>query len=571
MLQDDTDELVRLLFPDAAPIHEPARYESQYPPRDLPKGAMVTRYAPSPTGYMHIGGIYVALINKLLAQRTGGVFYLRFEDTDTKRAIEGAMETILDAFSAFDLTVQEGPVRLPDGRIEERGAYGPYTQTLRAAIYRDFAVSLLRRGLAYPCFASAEEVDEMRKKQLAANVKPGVWGEWAPWRDAPLARVAERLEAGRDFVVRLRAPGPSSDRVEWKDAVKGVVSMPVNDLDIVLLKSDGIPTYHFAHAIDDHLMRTTHVIRGDEWVSSMPIHIQLFQMLGFRPCTYAHVPPIQKIEKVDETDETTGEARSYDSRRKLSKRKDPEANVEFYTEYGVPVAATTDYLLNIANSSFEDWRKKNPRSMVADFPLRLDKLAAGGALSDMVKLQSISKEVISHLTAAEAYDQGLAWARRYDHELAALMERDPAYATAALGIERDSPKGNKRVVTWRHLREQIGYFYDEIYDALPSFDFPAEIPIEERQRVLRELLAIYDPDDSCDAWLEKVRAVAVAAGYAAEVKQYKADPASFKGHFGDVAMLWRVATSGARQTPDLCHVLQVMGPERVRARLKRFG
>jgi glutamyl-tRNA synthetase len=571
MADPDREALVRLLFPAAEDVKSPADYEARYSRRDLPKGAMVTRYAPSPTGYMHIGGIYVALINKRVAEQTGGVFFLRIEDTDQKRAIEGALATILGAFRRYDLTPSEGLVQGPDGTIEERGNYGPYTQTLRATIYRDYAISLLLRGLAYPCFLAADEIEEMRKKQLAANVKPGIHGTWSPWRTASLASVEERLAKKEEFVIRLRAPADTSGRVEWKDVVKGVISMPVNDLDIVLLKSDGIPTYHFAHAVDDHLMRTTHVIRGDEWVSSMPIHLQLFQTLEFPLCTYAHVPPIQKIEQVEEVDDKTGEKRTFDSRRKLSKRKDAEASTDFYDELGVPVAATKDYLLNIANSAFEDWRKKNPTAKIEDFPFKLDKLAAGGALSDVVKLQSISKDVIGRMRGPEVYADGLAWAKRYDPPLAALMERDPEFTIRALDIERDTPKGNKRVITWKHLREQLSYFFDELYSAIETFDFPVEMAVSDRQDLVRKLGAAYDPEDSCDRWLEKVREVAVAAGYAPDTKQFKANPTSFKGHVGDVAMIYRVAISGVRQTPDLCQILRVLGPERVRARLGRFS
>jgi glutamyl-tRNA synthetase len=572
-LAPEGDALAQLLYPEARDAKPPEAYEAAYPLRDLPRGAMVTRYAPSPTGFMHIGGIFVSLINKLLALQTGGVFFLRIEDTDAKRTIPGALETIVDTLERYDLAPQEGLVRGPHGGFEQRGAYGPYVQTERAAIYRDFAISLIRRGLAYPCFLTVEEMSAMREQQLAANIKPGVHGSWARWRDAPLAKVEQQLKAGASFVIRLRAPAlpedPRAQTIEWKDGIRGTISMPANDLDAVLLKSDGIPTYHFAHAVDDHLMRTTHVIRGDEWISSMPLHLALFRTLGFRPVEYAHVPPIQKIDRNEQLDEKTGETRTVDSRRKLSKRKDAEANIEYYHELGVPETATIYYLLNIANSAFEGWWKKNPSAPYTTFPLKLNKFAAGGALSDVVKLKSISKDIVARMSADEIYPMGLAWARKHDPELAELMQRYPDYTRRALSIERNTPKGNKRVVTWEDLRPQLGYFYDELFERAPPPDFPAEPQAEERTQLLRQLASIYDASDVKEVWLEKLRGVALAAGFAADAKQLEASPGAFKGHAGDVVMLVRLAVCGTRQSPDLYEVLQILGAERVRARLSR--
>ncbi|WP_129345194.1 glutamate--tRNA ligase [Sorangium cellulosum] len=580
---EDREELVRLLFGEAAAsARRPEEYEARYPRRGLPKGAMVTRYAPSPTGFMHIGGIFVSLINKRLSVQSGGVFYLRLEDTDVKRAIPGALDTIVDSLARFDLSPHEGVLRAPAGQEDgapgapprgafvQQGSYGPYVQTERVAIYRDYAIDLLRRGFAYPCFCTVEELDAIRQEQMALTVKPGYHGRWARWRDAPLARVKEALASGTPFVLRLRAPDDVSGRVEWKDGVKGVISMPVNDLDTILLKSDGIPTYHFAHAVDDHLMRTTHVIRGDEWISSMPLHLQLFRVLGFRPVEYAHVPPIQKLDRVEEADPETGETRVSDARRKLSKRKDPEANIEYYREIGVPEAATIEYLLNIANSAFEDWRKANPEKPYTAFPLKLNKLAPGGALSDLVKLKSVSQSVVSRMSAEDVYAQGLDWARAYDKELAALMERDPEYTKRALGIERGGKKSNKRIVTWQDLRTQLFFFFDELYDRVEALDFPENIPEGERKSLLRQMLDVYDPADAKEAWFEKIRGIAVASGYAGEVKQYKASPGSWKGHVGDVSMALRVAVCGTRNSPDLTEVMAVMGEPRVRARIARF-
>ncbi len=567
----DRARIAALLYPDATSPKTPADYEALYPPRDLPHKAMVTRYAPSPTGFMHIGGIFVSLINARLAAQTGGVFYLRIEDTDQRRTIEGALDTIIDSYTRFGITPDEGVYRTSDGSLAERGAYGPYVQTARATIYRDYAIDLLKQGKVYPCFLTAAEIDELRKAQMAKNIKPGVHGVWAKWRDAPSEAVAEELKKGTPFVIRLRAPDDTSGRIEWKDGVKDVISMPVNDVDMVLIKSDGIPTYHFAHAVDDHLMRTTHVIRGDEWMSSVPLHLQLFQMLGVKPPHYAHVPPIQKLESTTTIDEVTGESKTSDSRRKLSKRSDPEANVAYYREVGVPESATIDYLLNIANSAFEEWRTKNPTGKIEDFPLKLSKLAPGGALSDLVKLRSISKDVIGRMSGADVFREGLAWAKIHDPELAALMEAEPEYATRALDIERNTKKGNKRVVTFQDVRTQLNYFFDALYDRIETWEMPENVPPDDLKWFALKLAEAYDPTLDRDAWFAVVKGIAAERGYASEVKEAKAHPEKYKGHAGDVAMIVRVALCGTRQSPDLAEVMSVLGPDRVRRRLLKFA
>jgi glutamyl-tRNA synthetase len=558
--------LARLLF-DEKLVRSPEELERLYPPRDKAPSAAVTRYAPSPTGYMHIGGVYVSLINERIARQSGGVFFLRIEDTDTLREKEGALDAIVDSYRDYGLTVDEGIFRGEDGTMQEKGAYGPYVQTKRAAIYRDYAFSLVSRGLAYPCFLKPEELAEQRTLQLAREVKPGVYGEWAKWANAPIADIQQRLAAGEAYVIRLKTSVLPPRPANWKDVVKGAMSLPPNELDSVLLKADGIPVYHFAHAVDDHLMRTTHVIRGDEWISSVPLHLALFDVLGFQRPVYAHVPPIQKLEDVTAVDEQTGETTTSRSRRKLSKRKDPEANVTFYDELGVPAGATLEYLLNIANSSFEPWRVKNPKEPYQAFPLKLNGLAAGGALSDIVKLRSVSKDVIGRLSGAEVYALGLPWAKAHDAELGALMEKYPERTVAALGIERDTPKGNKRIVTWPDLRAQLWYFYDELFDVAPT-QADDLVPTPEQEQVLGELAASWSLSDSKDAWLEKVREISAAAGYAKNNAEFKQSPEKFKGHFGDLVMLMRVKLCKTKESPDLHGVLHVMGEDRVRRRLK---
>jgi len=564
------EALVRVLYPSACDVRSPAAYDEIFPPRKLPAGAVVSRYAPSPTGFMHLGGIFVSLINVCLSKQTGGTFILRIEDTDTLRSVPGAVDTIVSALDRFGLAPEEGVLRGANGEITQRGAYGAYVQTERAVIYRDYAISLLLRGLAYPCFLTAEEIDEIRTRQTSLGVTSGIYGHWSKWRDAALSDVETRLRRGDGFVIRLRAPNGTEERVEWDDCVKGMMSMPSNDTDVVLLKSNGIPTYHFAHAIDDHLMRVTHVIRGDEWVSSMPLHVQLFQTLGFPLVRYAHVPPIQKIETKEERDESTGRLRTTESRRKLSKRKDPEADVEFYHELGIPVEAILEYLLNIANSAFEDWRKANPDLPYLEFPFRLEKLSGSGALSDMTKLRSISREMISRMTAEAVYASGLAWARTFDPGLADLMTRSPEYTQRALGIERGTIKVAKRIVVWRDLREQLAYFYDELYSQMETFDFDPAMSVDDRKAILSQVAASYEEADSRDVWFEKIRAIGQKLGFAAEVKQFKAAPTSFKGHVGDVVTPLRVAVCGSRQSADLYEVLRILGAERVRSRIARF-
>jgi glutamyl-tRNA synthetase len=556
-------ELARLLY--GSGVLPPEEYERLYPAREKAPSALVTRYAPSPTGYMHIGGVYVSLINERIARQSGGVFYLRIEDTDTLREKEGALDAIIDSYSDYGLTVDEGVYRAEDGTIQQKGAYGPYVQTKRVEIYRAYAFSLVSRGLAYPCFLTPDELAEQRAKQLAMEVKPGVYGDWAKWANAPTADVEKKLAAGESYVVRLKNAALAPKPANWKDVVKGSMSLPPNELDSVLIKADGIPVYHFAHAVDDHLMRTTHVVRGDEWISSVPLHLALFDALGFQRPVYAHVPPIQKLEDVTSVDEATGESTTSRSRRKLSKRKDPEANVTFYDELGVPTGATLEYLLNIANSSFEPWRVKNPKEPYQSFPVKLNGLAAGGALSDIVKLRSVSKDVIGRMSGPEVFALGLAWAKAHDAELAALMEKYAERTVLALSIERDTPKGNKRIVTWPDLRAQLWYYYDELFDGAPP---PEDASITaEQEPLLAAIGEAWSPADGKDAWLDKVREIGAAAGYAKNNAELKANPDKYKGHFGDLVMLLRIRTCKTRESPDLHAVLTVMGDARVRARL----
>ena len=386
-------ELADMIFPDAKEI---SYYEEKYPKRNLPEGAVVTRFAPSPTGFVHIGGLYQALVARTVAKKTGGVFFLRVEDTDQKREVENGITGIVNSLKDFDMAPDEGMI----SETEEIGNYGPYKQSLRKEIYQAYAKYMLEQGKAYPCFATAEELEEMRAKQEAAKVRTGYYGVWAKYRNLSLDEAAEKIKAGVPYIIRFKSPGREDRKIQHKDVIKGKVDFPENDQDIVIIKADGLPTYHFAHLVDDHLMRTTHVIRSDEWLSSVPLHLQLFQEAGFKAPKYAHIAPIMKNDE--------------GNKRKLSKRKDPEAAVSYYEELGIPSLSVKEYLLNIANSTFENWRRQNKDKSIDEFDFELNKMSVSGALFDMTKLFDVSKIVISSYTAEEVYNESLKWAKKHD-------------------------------------------------------------------------------------------------------------------------------------------------------------
>jgi len=562
-----SDQLIKLVFPDSANFLSPDSYEEKYPPRDLPVGALVTRFAPSPTGFMHIGGIYASLINKKLAEQSGGVFLLRIEDTDTKRYQEGAIRTIINGLERFGLTPDEGVVGIEHDSVVERGDYGPYIQSNRVTIYHTFAAHLMRLGHAYPCFCSEEDLENLRKIQREQKVtRFGYFGKWAKCRHLPFAEAAERLRNGVPFVIRLRATGDYEKRIVWDDCIKGPISMPEYDEDKVLLKSDGIPTYHLAHVVDDHFMRTTHVIRADEWVSSVPLHIQLFRLFSWTPPVFGHFAPIEKLEAIKETD-AEGKTVMRESRRKLSKRNDPEANIDFYAEMGFPEAATIEYLSNLFDSSFEPWRAVNPDAPYESFRFHLGSLASHGALSDVVKIASISKDIIARMESDTVYEKALNWAREFDPELAGLMAKDPDYTRRALDIERTGEGAGKRIRTWKDLRPQLAYMYDELFAQQNHFEFPENMTQEEIKTVLKRYLELYDEQD--EAWFERVKEISRELGFADSMGAFKKAKGALKGHVGDVAMVLRVALCGSRQSPGLWEVMQVMGRERVARRLSR--
>ena len=543
----DYKDLANLIFPDAKTIEF---YEKKYPERNLPEGAMVVRIGPSPTGSVHIGTIYQALIARTLADKTNGVFFLRIEDTDQKREVENGITDILDSLKYFEELPDEGM----DTETTWLGEYGPYRQSMRKEIYIAYAKYLIEQGKAYPCFATAEELEDMRRTQEAAGVRPGYYGAWAKYRNLSVEEAAEKIKNGDQYIIRFKSNGSEEKKIKVHDVIKGNVIFPENDQDIVIIKADGLPTYHFAHAIDDHLMHTTHVIRGDEWLSSLPIHVQLFQELGFKAPKYAHTATILKNDN--------------GNKRKISKRKDPEASASYYKEVGIPVQAVKEYLLNIANSSFEIWRKQNPEKSIKEFDFQLNKMSVSGALFDMVKLNDIGKNVISRYTAEQVYDESLAWAKRYDESLVELLN-DKDYSLKVLNIERGKAKPRRDIAKWSDVKNCIEYMYDDKFFAnTDEYEFDKISNKEEIKKILDLYMSkYYDEADDQQTWFNKIQALAEEMGYAREVKEYKQNPDNFPGHVGDISTVIRVAITKRRNTPDLYEIMHVLGKDSVEKRL----
>ena len=542
-------ELADMIFPNAKEI---SYYEEKYPRRNLPEGAEVLRVAPSPTGNVHIGTIDQALIAKKLSKQTGGVFFLRIEDTDQKREIEGGISQIIEALKTFDLEPDEGMT----SETEEIGDYGPYKQSERKDIYQAYAKYLLEQGKAYPCFATPEELEEMRAKQEAAKVRTGYYGVWAKYRNLSLDEAAEKIKAGVPYIIRFKSPGREDRKIQHKDIIKGKVDFPENDQDIVIIKADGLPTYHFAHLVDDHLMGTTIVTRGDEWLSSVPLHLQLFQEMGFKAPRYAHTPTLLKNDN--------------GNKRKISKRKDPEAAASYYEEIGVPSLAVKEYLLNIANSTFENWRRQNKDLSIDDFEFHLNKMSVSGALFDMVKLADVSKIVISRFTADEVYNESLKWAQKHDSELVEMLSNKD-YSLKVLGIERGNAKPRKDIAKWSDVKENIIYMYDDKFlNSKQEYPYQVISDKESINKILELYIEkYYDENDDKQTWFDKIKDLAGEMGYAREVKEFKANPDAYKAHVGDVSTVLRVALTGRTNTPDMYEIMQVLGKTSVENRLKK--
>ena len=510
----DYKELANLIFPNAKEI---AYYEEKYPRRNLKEGAIVTRFAPSPTGFVHIGGLYQSLIARKLASQTDGVFFLRIEDTDQKREVENGVSGIVNSLKDFDIVPDEGMI----SETEEKGNYGPYKQSERKEIYQAYAKYMIEQGKAYPCFCSQEEIDEIRQKQEAAKIRPGYYGVWAKCRHLTLDEMAEKIKNGESYIIRFKSPGREDRKIKHKDVIKGNVEFPENDQDIVIIKGDGLPTYHFAHAVDDHLMGTTLAIRGDEWLSSVPLHLQLFQELGFKPPKYAHIAPIMKNDN--------------GNKRKLSKRKDAEAAVSYYEEEGIPKEAVKEYLLNIANSTFENWRRANQDKDISEFNLEIKKMSVSGALFDMVKLLDVGKTVISKFTAEQVYEEAMKWAKRHDSELEKILED----------------------------------MYDELFD-VKEYPYQVISDKEEINKILKTYIEkYYDDADDKQTWFDKIKELTEEMGYCKDVKEFKANPGKYKAHVGDVSTVLRVALTGRTNTPDMYEIMKILGKDRIAARYEK--
>lgn len=544
----DTQKIADLLFPEVSAV--PQDLEEKYPPRALPEGARVTRFSPSPTGYLHIGGLFGALADYMTAKATGGVFYLRIEDTDKKREIEDGVSGILEGLRAFGITPDEGVT----GFDSETGAYGPYTQSKRVEIYHIVAKDLVRRGLAYPCFCTADELTALREQQEkdGALIR-GYFGKYAKCRDLSDEEIEANLRAGKPYVLRFRSDGDENRRVRFDDIVRGKIEFPENIIDEVLLKSDGVPTYHFAHVCDDHFMRTTHVLRGEEWLSSVPKHIALFKACGFRAPKYAHTPLVLKIDEQDGT------------KRKISKRKDPEAAVSYFVDSGYPKEALIEYLMTLLNSNFEDWRRANPEADIYSFPFNLKKMSVSGALFDLAKLNDISKTVISRMDAQTVFDRTLEWAKTYDAEYAALLENDPQKALGMMALDRGGKKPRKDIAMWSQVRSYFSYMYPALYEK--DYTLPENISAADAAAILHDYSEVWSPADEKDVWFEKIKALCAPHGFTPNVKEYRQNPDAFKGHVGDVSTVIRIAVTGRTNTPDLCTILQLLGEETVHARL----
>ncbi len=544
----NNEKLAQLLFPNITKT--PEDYEAIYPPRNLPEGARVTRFAPSPTGYLHMGGFFGALVDILTAQVSGGVSFLRIEDTDKKREIDDGVSAIIKGFDYFGVEFTEGVT----GFGTEKGDYGPYTQSQRAEIYQAVAKSLVEKGFAYPCFCTADELTALREKQEGdgALIK-GYFGKYAKCRDLSFEEQERRIKAGESYVIRLRSSGDENKRIAFEDVIKGKIEMPENIIDEVLLKSDGIPTYHFAHVCDDHLMRTTHVIRGEEWISSVPKHIELFRVCGYKLPKFAHTPQVLKI------DEETGD------KRKLSKRKDPEAAVGYFVEEGFPKESVLEYLLTLINSNFEDWRRANPKEDISKFPFNLKKMSISGCLFDLIKLNDVSKNVICVMSAAQVYENVAAWSAQFDPDFNRIFTADPAFSTAVLNIDREGPKPRKDIAKWSEVKAFVSYFYNELYTADVKFD--EKLSADDLKAILTTYLTVYDPADDKDAWFAKIKEMCEPLGFTPNVKEYKKNPEAFKGHVGDVSGVIRMAVTSRSNTPDLCAIMQLLGKDEVTARI----
>ena len=540
----DYQALADLLFPNVTDT--PEILEERFPCRTLPEGAVVTRMAPSPTGFVHLGNLVQGLTAERMAHQSGGILFLRVEDTDAKREVPGAVEVLINTLKHYGISFDEGATI--DGDF---GNYGPYRQRQRAAIYHVYAKKLVSEGQAYPCFCTEAELAAMRETQEANKETTGYYGKYAMWRDRSMEDIQAQLDAGNPWVLRFKSTGSIENQFKFDALVKGKLTITENDVDHVLLKSDGIPTYHFAHAVDDHLMRTTHVVRGDEWLPTLPFHIQLFKALGFKLPKYVHIGPLMKMDGP--------------SKRKLSKRKDPELALTYYKAEGFPVEAVYEYIMTLLNSNFEDWRRANADAAADTFKFSPKKLNPAGSLFDYAKLTDVSKNVIARMDADTVYTLLTEWAKEFDADFGNKLDSDPAFAKSILAIGRGGKKPRKDLAVWKDAKDYMGFFYDE-YLTAPVFDekFDHATIID----VLNRFLEKFDINDDATVWFEKVKALTEEIGFTTDMKAYKADPSAFKGTVADVSTFIRQAVTGKTNSPDLYTVMQILGYDRTVERIQ---
>ena len=541
------DMLADLLYPDIDKT--PEYYEELYPERNLPEGAKVTRIGPSPTGFVHLGNLYNAIIGERLAHQSGGVFFLRVEDTDAKREVEGAVELVLSAMDYFGITFDEG-VTEGDG---SKGAYAPYRQRLRKDIYQAIAKKLVKMGLAYPCFCSEEKLTAMREEQISKKLNFGYYGEWAVCRNLSYDEVKARHEAGEEYVLRFRSGGNIENTVEVYDGIRGTLKLQENYQDFVLLKSDGIPTYHFAHVVDDHFMRTTHVVRGEEWLSTLPIHAQLFDALGWKRPVFCHTTVLMKMDG--------------DTKRKLSKRKDPELGLGYYKAEGYLPEAVWEYLMTVLNSNYEEWRAENPDSDLDEFEFTTEKMSTSGALFDMMKFDDISREVIFKMTPGEIYTKMSEWLSEYNPEFCELFTRDKELTCKAINVGRDAARPRKDLTNWKQASEFLSIYYDESLKMEDSF--PENVSPEDRAEIIDRYLAGYNHGDDNSEWFAKIREITGDMGYAVKPKDFKKNPDMYKGSITDVSNVIRVGLTGRTNSPDLWEICHIIGESAMRSRLEK--
>lgn len=537
----DNYALAELLLPDTKTT--PDYYDKLYPERNLPEGAQVTRIAPSPTGFIHLGNLFSALADERIARQSQGVFYLRIEDTDLKRKVDGAVEAVISTLDYFGINFDEG------AEVSGDKTYAPFYQRQREDVYKAHVKWMLQQGLAYPCFCSADELDSIRDKQREAKLTPGYYGEWAKCRNLSFEEIKAKVDAGMPFVIRMKSAGDGTQKFTFRDSIKGEISVTANNRDEVILKSDGIPTYHFAHAIDDHLMRTTLVLRGEEWLSSLPIHLELFRMLGFKTPKYGHHAQLMKMEN--------------GTKRKLSKRKDPELALDYYRELGYHPLAVKTYLLTLLNSNFEEWMLKNQDSPIENFKFSIGKMGQSGALFDIAKLDDVSKTVISKLTCEEFYDFISIWVNKYKPEYSELYA-DKEYLLKVLDLCMGASKKKRRdFISASQTFDLLSYYFDSLYKPNPDFSLSED----SVKSILSSFLKSYDINDDSQVWFGKVKEIASSLGFATDMRDYKEHPENYPGSVSDVAEVLRVAVTGHRNTPDLWTIMQILGKDRVVSRI----